>query len=156
MEIGYANAMTLVETNAGGSIGSKGSLKAVVSGSFHRHLQAVGQAIHDLRLAGVQVLSPGDPRAVAQIDDFVFIASDPVHSIKEVEDRHLDCIRVADFLWVVCPDGHTGASTCLEIGTAVGAGVPIFSQTAAADTTITHYVSVIASVSDAISALQKR
>lgn len=85
----------------------------------------------------------------------MFLAGDAVRSIKAVEDRHLACIQAADFMWVVCPDGYTGPSTCLEIGAAVACGVPVFAATAAADTTISQYVTTAIDLADALSQLKK-
>src|SRR2546423_471511 len=93
-------------------------LKATVSGSFHRHMQAIYQAVGTLREVGVDVLSPSDPRVVDHIGEFLFVASDKLRSIKLVQDRHLHAIRASDLLWVVCPDGYTGPSVSMEIGAA--------------------------------------
>jgi hypothetical protein len=71
-------------------------LKATVSGSFHRHMQAIYQAVGTLREVGVDVLSPSDPRVVDHIGEFLFVASDKLRSIKLVQDRHLHPIRASD------------------------------------------------------------
>src|SRR5580700_10490514 len=108
-------------------------LNVTVSGSFHRHMPAIYEAVGELRALGVNVLSPSDPRIVDHIGEFLFVASDRLRSIRLVQDRHLAAIRASDFLWVVCPDGYTGPSTSLEIGTAIALGVPVFSTSAALD-----------------------
>jgi hypothetical protein len=91
-------------------------LKATVSGSFHRHMAGVYTAVHELRAAGIDVLSPSDPRVVDFPGEFLFVASDRLRSVKLVQDRHFEAIRSSDLLWVVCPDGYTGSSTSAEIG----------------------------------------
>ena len=101
-------------------------LKATVSGSFHRHMEAISAAVYELAAHSVRVLSPADPRVVAAQGEFLFVASDRVRSIRLVQDRHLESIRSADFLWLVCPDGYVGQSASMEIGFAAGAGVPSF------------------------------
>lgn len=131
-------------------------LKAAVSGSFHRHMAAIYEAVGDLRVRGVVVLSPSDPRVVDNIGEFLFVASDKLRSIRLVQDRHLEAIRASDFLWVVCPDGYTGASTCMEIGTALAAGVPVFSNAPALDITIGEYVRRVCGYEDAISFVNQR
>ncbi|UCI07344.1 hypothetical protein [Mesorhizobium sp. B1-1-8] len=136
-------------------VSPKRNLKVVVSGSFHRHMPAIREAIKHLQSMGVEVLSPSDSEGVDSANDFVFLAGDTVRSIKAIEDRHLECIRAADFLWVVCPDGYTGSSTCLEIGAAIGFGVPVFAATAAEDTTISQYVTEAMNVADAVSRIRK-
>jgi len=83
-------------------------LTATVSGSFHRHLTAIYTAVGELREAGVDVLSPADPRVVDHIGEFLFVASDRLRSIHLVQDRHLECIANSSFLWLVAPDGYVG------------------------------------------------
>src|ERR1700680_2662979 len=117
-----------------------GMLTAAVSGSFHRHMQAITEAVHELAALGVRVLSPADPRIVAQQGEFLFVASDRVRSVRLVQDRHLESIRAANFLWLVCPDGYVGPSASMEIGGAVLAGVPIFGTHAPSDLTLREYV----------------
>ena len=80
-------------------------LKASVSGSFHRHMPAIYDAVGGLRALGVEVLSPSDPRVVDHLGEFLFVASDKLRSIKLVEDRHLEAIRASDFLWVCALTG---------------------------------------------------
>jgi hypothetical protein len=121
-------------------------LKASVSGSFHRHMPAIYDAVGELRSLGVNVLSPSDPRVVDHLGDFLFVASDKLRSIKLVEDRHLEAIRASNFLWVVCPDGYTGPSTCGEIMAAYVLGVPVFADSPALDVTIGQYVKRVRSM----------
>lgn len=125
-------------------------LKATVSGSFHRHMPAIYDAVGGLRALGVDVLSPSDPRVVDSLGEFLFVASDRLRSVKLVEDRHLEAIRISDFLWVVCPDGYTGPSTSGEIMAASVLGVPVFSATPALDVTIGQYVSRVPAMRIAI------
>ncbi len=125
-------------------------LKVAVSGSFHRHMGAITRAVHELAALSVRVLSPADPRVVAAQGEFLFVASDRVRSVRLVQDRHLESIRAADFLWLVCPDGYVGQSASMEIGYAAGAGIPIFSSRAPSDLTLREYVIVVPSLSDAL------
>lgn len=131
-------------------------LKATVSGSFHRHMAAIYEAVGELRAHAVTVLSPSDPRVVDNIGEFLFVASDKLRSIRLVQDRHLESIRASDFLWVVCPDGYTGPSTCMEIGTALAAGVPVFSTAFALDITVGEYIQRVANYDKAIALASKR
>src|SRR5580698_769339 len=99
---------------------------ATVSGSFHRHMDAISSAVHEMAALNVHVLSPADPRIVAFQGEFLFVASHPIRSVRLVQDRHLEAIRAANFLWLVCPDGYVGQSASMEVGFAAAAGVPIF------------------------------
>jgi hypothetical protein len=125
-------------------------LKATVSGSFHRHMAGIYEAVGQLRSRNIAVLSPSDPRVVDNIGEFLFVASDKLRSIRLVQDRHFEAIRASDFLWVVCPDGYTGPSTCMEIGAAHSAGVPVFSTTGALDITVGEYVRRVSGYDEAV------
>jgi hypothetical protein len=118
-------------------------LTASVSGSFHRHMGAITTAVHELAALSVRVLSPAEPRVVAQQGEFLFVASDPVRSVRLVQDRHLESIRAADFLWLVCPDGYVGQSASMEIGYAAAVGVPIFATQLPTDLTLRQYVKIV-------------
>src|SRR6202140_4552780 len=128
----------------------KNQLRAAVSGSFHRHMEAITRAVHELAALSVRVLSPADPRVVAAQGEFLYVASDRVRSVRLVQDRHLDSIRAADFLWLVCPDGYVGQSASMEVGAAVTAGVPIFVTRAPSGVTIREYVTTVSTLSEAI------
>src|SRR5262245_9717359 len=115
-------------------------LRATVSGSFHRHLHAINVAVEELAEHSVRVLSPSDPRVVAHQGEFLFVASDSVRSVRLVQDRHLESIRAANFLWLVCPDGYVGQSASMEVGFAAAVHVPIFSMYPPSDLTLRQYV----------------
>jgi hypothetical protein len=125
-------------------------LTATVSGSFHRHMDAITSAVHELASLNVRVLSPADPRIVAFQGEFLFVASDPIRSVRLVQDRHLESIRAANFLWLICPDGYVGQSASMEIGYAAAVGVPIFARHAPHDLTLRQYVKIVPSLVAAV------
>lgn len=125
-------------------------LRVTVSGSFRRHMTEIYEAVAEFVDRGATVLSPADPRIVDQIGEFVFVASDRVRSIKMVEDRHLDCIRSSDFLWLVAPDGYVGQSASMELGYAIAHNVPIFCTQLPNDGTLRKYVQRVPSLSVAL------
>jgi hypothetical protein len=129
---------------------SKNDLRAAVSGSFHRHMEAISRSVHELTALSVRVLSPADPRVVAAQGEFLFVASDRVRSVRLVQDRHLESIRAANFVWLVCPDGYVGQSASMEIGYAAGAGVPIYGTRAPFDLTLREYVTIVPSLTQAV------
>lgn len=131
-------------------------LRATVSGSFHRHMAAINEAVGELRVCGVEVLSPADPRVVDHAGEFLFVASDKLRSVRLVQDRHFAAICASDFLWVVCPDGYTGASTCMEVAWALAAGVPVFSSAPIRDVTVAEYVDPAPSIANAIERVSRR
>ena len=130
-------------------------LTATVSGSFHRHLTEICTAVGELREVGVSVLSPSDPRVVDHLDEFLFVASDRVRSIRLVQDRHLQCIGASTFLWLVAPDGYLGSSASMEIGYAIARNRPIFCANAPSDATLKQYVRVVPGIHAAIQEAQQ-
>ena len=125
-------------------------LTATVSGSFHRHMEAITTAVRELATLSVRVLSPSDPRVVAAQGEFLFVASDRVRSVRLVQDRHLESIRAANFLWLVCPDGYVGQSASMEVGFAAAAGVPIFATHVPCDLTLRQYVTIVPTLAEAL------
>jgi len=126
------------------------AIRAVVSGSFHRHMSNVANAVEELCERGVMVLSPSDPRIVDEIGEFLFVASDRHRSIRMVQDRHLASICTAHFLWLVSPDGYVGQSASLEIGFAVAKGIPVYGLHLPEDITLRQYVHVVDSIDEAL------
>jgi hypothetical protein len=131
-------------------------LRAAVSGSFHRHMEAITRAVHELAALSVRVLSPADPRIVAAQGEFLFVASDRVRSVRLVQDRHLESIRAADFLWLICPDGYVGQSASMEIGFAAAARVPIFCTRPPSDLTLREYIDIVSTLSEAVRKVEAR
>lgn len=129
-----------------------GRLCVTVSGSFRRHLPAIQDAVHTLREWGVVVLSPADPRIAGSFGEFLFVRSDIRRSIKGVQNRHLESINRSDLLWLVCPDGYVGQSAAMEIGFAVAAGVPVYSDGVPSDWTLRQYVTPTGTLAAAVRA----
>jgi hypothetical protein len=113
-------------------------------------MEVITAAVQELASLSIRVLSPADPRVVAHQGEFLFVASDRVRSVRLVQDRHLECIRAADFLWLVCPDGYVGQSAAMEVGFAAAAGVPIFSTHAPGDLTLRQYVTIARTLAEAV------
>lgn len=125
-------------------------IRAVVSGSFHRYMSQVADAVQELSEFGVMVLSPSDPRIVDSIGEFLFVASDKHRSIRMVQDRHLASIYAAHFLWLVSPDGYVGQSASLEIGFAVAKGIPVYGSHLPEDLTLRQYVQGVDNIAEAV------
>lgn len=113
-------------------------------------MEVITRAVHELASLSVHVLSPADPRVVAFQGEFLFVASDPIRSVRLVQDRHLDSIRASSFLWLVCPDGYVGQSASMEIGYAAACGIPIFATHAPSDLTLRQYVRVVPSIAEVV------
>jgi hypothetical protein len=129
-------------------------LRATVSGSFHRAMSAIEDAVYALTDGGVQVLSPADPRVVDQFGDFLYVASDRVRAVKLVQSRHLAAIAASDFVWLVAPGGYIGQSGAMEIGYAVANGIPVFASEVPIDLTLRQYVRTLTGPVEALRMLK--
>jgi hypothetical protein len=125
-------------------------LKATVSGSFHRHMSAIYEAVGALADAGVTVLSPSDPRIVDHHGEFLFVASDYSRSIRLVQDRHFASISASSFVWLVAPDGYVGVSAAMEIGAAVTAGVDVYCSSDINDITLSQYITRVRDIRECL------
>jgi hypothetical protein len=125
-------------------------IRAVVSGSFHRHMSQVQEAVEELRACGVVVLSPSDPRIVDSAGAFLFVASDRHRSVRLVQDRHLACMSQSHFLWLVCPDGYVGQSASMEVGFAIGQRIPVYGTVLPNDVTLRQYVRIVDGIREAV------
>lgn len=130
-------------------MGTEG-IRATVSGSFRKHMAAVQDAVYELTDAGVEVLSPSDPRVVDAFGDFLFVASDRLRAVRSVQSRHLVAISRSQFLWLVAPAGYVGPSAAMELGFAFSRGIPIFTLTPPTDLTMRQFVTVVPSVAAAV------
>jgi hypothetical protein len=113
-------------------------------------MERIAAAVQELAALSIRVLSPADPRVVEKQGEFLFVASDRVRSVRLVQDRHLESIQAADFLWLVSPDGYVGSSASMEIGYAAHAAIPIFGTHAPSDLTLREYVIVVPSLTAAV------
>ena len=125
-------------------------IRVTVSGSFHRHLRSIQEAVELFSAHGAIVLSPADPRVVDRFGEFLFVASDIRRSIRGVQNRHLDAIDSSAFLWLECPDGYVGSSAAMEVGYAIAAGVPVVSSSPPADLTLRQFVRIVSGPAEAL------
>ena len=132
------------------TVSNMARVRATVSGSFHRAMGAIEDAVYALTDAGAEVLSPADPRVVDQFGDFLYVASDRVRAVKLVQSRHLAAIAASDFVWLVAPGGYVGQSGAMEVGYAVANGTPIFASEVPVDLTLRQYVITLPSPRDAL------
>ncbi len=73
-----------------------------------------------------------------------------MRSVRLVQDRHLESILAADFVWLVAPDGYVGQSASMEVGFAVANAVPIFCLREPSDLTLRQYVHRVPCLREAI------
>lgn len=119
--------------------------RAVVCGSFNKHLPEIKLAVEELFDLGAVVLSPERPVSAERelAAGFVLLESDRrlrSESIKAVEDRHLAAITRADFVVLVCPGGYLGSAVAGEMGAAWAGEVPLYAVHPPVDDKLGQYV----------------
>lgn len=127
-----------------------------VSGSFHRHIEAIQEAVGCFRTLGCTVLSPAEPIITEAIGRFLLVASDRSRSIPLVQQRHFDSIASSHFLWLQCTDGYVGTSAAAEVGYAAAMGIPIVSSVPPLDQTLREFTLAGYSIEQAVREFGKR
>lgn len=90
--------------------------KAVISGSFRKHLKEILSLKKKFEKNGVKVLSPRFEQAKNPGQEFVVFTGEEHLSPLALERHHLNSIAKSDVLIVCDPQGYVGASALLEIG----------------------------------------
>src|SRR3989344_3961867 len=108
-------------------------MKCVLSGSFQKSYEAMLTAREILEKAQIQVLSPSNSEITNPGDTFALLASDTTTDILSLEQKHLDAISRADFLYIYNPEGYIGTSTAMEIGWAYALHKRIYCLTTPTD-----------------------
>jgi NTP pyrophosphatase (non-canonical NTP hydrolase) len=136
------------------SVGPSVPLNVVLSGSYRRDREGLGEAYTELLERGCRVLSPLGVDFVAEKAGFLFGAAELDQSPETIEARHLARIEEANFVWLHCPDGYVGLSAALEVGFAHAVGVPIYSASSPGDVALAGFTSLVRSIAEAVAASQ--
>ncbi len=126
------------------------TLRAVLSGSFHRDPEGLHILYDELALANCQILSPFTPVFDNRTEGFVQTEGEKMLGEGELEQRHLAAIAHADFVWLHCPEGYVGRSAAFEIGFAFAKGIPVFAKQPPQEKVFQHFVSEFGSVFEAL------
>lgn len=117
-------------------------LRVVLCGSFRRDIAALRSTFEVLQLH-YEVLSPTSLQFVDLSEDFVRLPHELHETESEIEQRHLDALLGADFVWLHAPEGHIGISATFELGHAKALGIPIFSDTPPAESQFKASITVV-------------
>jgi NTP pyrophosphatase (non-canonical NTP hydrolase) len=115
----------------------------VLCGTFHRDLEGLAHDYHALTSIGCDVLSPRDINFVAEVDGFALAAHEVDDEPRAVEQRHLEALQQADFVWLHAPEGYVGASATLELGVAYAYGIQVFARERPGDPMLGTFVQVV-------------
>lgn len=102
-------------------------LTCSIIGSFRKYYSQVVSLIESLEVCHIQVLSPTRSSIVDPQEWFVRLRTDnPRHGPVEIQLIALHRILRSNFIYVVCPTGYIGRTTCYEIGRIHERGIPLY------------------------------
>lgn len=122
----------------------------VISGTYRKDFETLKHTYEQFRDLGCGVLSPSSVTITSEEDGFVYMKGEEAETQSTIEDRHLNAIQKASFVWLHAPEGYVGHSSALEIGFAHAAGVPVFAKETPNEPVFRSFVNVVASPSDVI------
>lgn len=98
-----------------------------IIGSFRKHYGEVAALIEAFESCNVQVLSPKRSSIVNPLEKFVRLQTDnPGFEPVEIQLIALHRILRSGFVYVLCPAGYVGKTTCYEIGRIHERGIPLY------------------------------
>ena len=121
--------------------------RVVLSGTYRKDPRALQRTFEMLKESGLTVLSPANPFIENEKEGFVYMQHESTFSPDEIENRHLDAIQAADFVWFLAPEGYVGPTGALEVGFARACGIPVFSDCILQDATMKQFVKTVDSPS---------
>lgn len=102
-------------------------LTCSIIGSFRKHYAEVATLIEAFEACKVHVLSPKRSSIVNPQEWFVRLQTDnPKLEPVEIQLIALHRILRSSFVYVLCPNGYIGKTTCYEIGRIHERGVPLY------------------------------
>lgn len=103
--------------------------KCVIIGSFRKHMKEIEEVAKIFKEKNIEVLSPSSFDTVNPDEEFVILKSNkPEVSIKEIEDEVLEKMEIADFIYLVNPNGRVGVSAGFELGYALAGKLTVYSM----------------------------
>jgi len=126
----------------------------VLCGTYRKDPEGLRRTFERLKDTGFSVLSPSNPFIEMENQGFVYMRHESMQTPHKIEDKHLDAIQHADFVWFFAPEGYVGPTGALEVGFARASGIPVYTDTALKDTTIKNFVEVVESPSSVYEAFK--
>jgi NTP pyrophosphatase (non-canonical NTP hydrolase) len=124
----------------------------VISGTYRKGFEALKHTYEEFRDLGCDVLSPTSVTITSEEDGFVYMKGEETETPNAIEERHLNAIQQASFVWLHAPEGYVGPTSALEIGFARAAGVPVFARVAPSERAFRSFVQVVAAPSEVLTA----
>jgi dCTP diphosphatase len=142
----------MTHPNAAGVGADELQLGVVICGSFHRRADILEETCSRFVEAGAAVLSPTDLDFVEERGGFLLAADEIDHLPEAIEERHLNAMRTADFMWLHAPDGYVGRSAAMELGFAHALGLTVYASTEPEDVALRGMVELTTSPEKALAA----
>jgi NTP pyrophosphatase (non-canonical NTP hydrolase) len=124
----------------------------VLSGSYRKAFETLKGTYEQFLDLGCTILSPSSVSIVREEDGFVYMQGEETEIPERIEDRHLEAIQKASFVWLHVPEGYVGPTAALEVGFASAAGVPVYAQHAPNDEVLRSFVHLVDSPTAAVEA----
>lgn len=142
----------VIEDTAGKKASSRSAVPSrgtsvVLCGTYRKDPEGLRRTFERLTDTGFSVLSPSNPFIETEEHGFVYMQQETMQTPDKIENRHLDAIQHADFIWFFAPDGYVGPTGALEVGFARASGIPVYTDTILKDLTIKNFVEVVESPS---------
>jgi NTP pyrophosphatase (non-canonical NTP hydrolase)/nucleoside 2-deoxyribosyltransferase len=115
----------------------------VLCGTYRKDPEGLHRTFEQLRAFGFSILSPANVSIENEEAGFVYMRHESARTPAELENRHLDAIQHADFVWFFTPNGYVGPTGALEVGFAHANGIPVFSDATPNDPVIKQFVKVV-------------
>ena len=115
----------------------------VLCGTYRKDPDLLRRTFEHLKDSGFSILSPSNPFIETEDHGFVYMRDESTRTPDQIENKHLDAIQHADFVWFFAPDGYVGPTGALEVGFARASGIPVYTDTVLKDITIKNFVEVV-------------
>jgi NTP pyrophosphatase (non-canonical NTP hydrolase) len=115
-------------------------LEVVLSGTYRKQFDVLKLAYEEFQDLGCTVLSPSNVSIVREEHGFVYMRGEETQTPESIEERHLEAIQKASFVWLHAPDGYVGPTAALEIGFANAVGVPVYAREMPKDKILSSFV----------------
>lgn len=101
-------------------------MKISIIGSFQKYYQEICVLIEKLGSLGHNILSPTNSTIINSVNDFVIFESDNKSYLPyEIQTETLNKILQSEIVYVYCPNGYVGRTTCYEIGVLKTTIIPV-------------------------------
>lgn len=139
-ELGEPSGETVAATER--TVAARGT-SVVLCGTYRKDPEGLRRTFDHLGDLGFSILSPANASIETEENGFVYMRHEKTQSPDQIENRHLDAIQRADFVWFFAPSGYVGPTGALEVGFARANGIPVYSDSPLNDTVIKDFVQVV-------------